>query len=285
MKSTQTVPVLMYHHVSPVEGMINVSPLNFEQQLLWLKSRGYRSLNTAQFAEHLGGKPAPAKSVLITFDDGYLDNWVYAYPLLKKHGFNAVVFLVTSWVNDGPVRRHLGQGELPETPQHRDCEDRIEQGRSDDVILRWDEIRAMQADGTFEFHSHTHTHTRWDLLQPADKNRHMAEELQASRAALHEHLGGVSEHFCWPQGYYDADYVRIAQDAGFRYLYTTKAFGQNRPGSDPAHIYRFAVRNTTGRSVGRRIIVAAHPVIGPLFNKWKIWKRGLRSAYAEKKAP
>lgn len=280
MKSAQTVPVLMYHHVSPVDGMISVSTTNFEDQLRWLQRRGYRSLSCDQFAGHLSGQPVPAKSVLITFDDGYLDNWVYAYPLLKKYGFTAVVFLVTSWINDGPLRHCLGQGELPETPSHRECEQRIELGRSDEVILRWSEIKAMRDDGVIEFHSHTHTHTRWDQKSPEEKNRHMAHELALSCAALQENLGTVSQHFCWPQGYFDSDYTRLAQEAGFRYLYTTKAFGQNRVGTDPAHIYRFAVRNTTGNSVGRRIQVASHPVIGPLFNKWKLWKRSLRKKQA-----
>lgn len=277
MTRKQTVPVLMYHHVSPVDGMITVSTANFEHQLKWLKSHGYHSLTCDEFAGHLEGRPVQPRSVLITFDDGYLDNWVYAYPLLKQYGFKGVVFLVTSWIGDGPVRPHLGQNALPETPSHRDCEERIEQGRADEVMLRWSEIEAMRADGTFEFHSHTHTHTRWDLGPDKDnKNAHMAAELEASRAVLQERLGSVSQHFCWPQGYFDPDYVKLAQQAGFRYLYTTKAFGQNRPGTDPAHIYRFAVRNTTGQSVGRRIRVAAHPVIGPLFNRYKVWKRGLR---------
>jgi len=273
----RTVPVLMYHHVSPVDGMITVSTANFEHQLRWLSRRGYRSLTCDEFAAHLEGKPAPPRSILITFDDGYLDNWIYAYPLMKRYGFKGVIFLVTSWIGEGGVRPHLGQNELPETPSHRDCEDRIEQGRADEVMLRWSEIEAMRAEGVFEFHSHTHTHTRWDLsAEKSRKNEHMAQELEQSRLVLQERLGGVSQHFCWPQGYFDPDYVRIAQQAGFRYLYTTRPFGQNRPGTDPAHIYRFAVRNTSGQSVGRRIRVAAHPIIGPVFNGFKLWKRGLR---------
>ena len=276
--TASTVPVLMYHHITPSSGPITTSPANFEDQLQWLAKNGYRSLTTSRFAEHLDGKPAPDRSVLITFDDGYLDNWVYAYPLLKKYGFSAVVFLVTSWVNDGPCRPHAGQGGgLPETPDHRECERRIDAGRSDEVILRWSEIQAMRSDGVFEFHSHTHTHTRWDLQNSGhDKNRHMQEELARSVQTLQARLGHVEPHFCWPQGYFDPDYVALAKAQGFRYLYTTHAFGQNLPGTDPAHIYRFAVRNTSGASVGRRIRVAAHPVIGPLFNRWKLWKRARR---------
>lgn len=277
MKYAQTVPVLMYHHVSPSGSFINASPRNFEDQLAWLSRHGYRSLGSDEFAGHLAGQPVPARSVLITFDDGYLDNWVYAYPLLKKYGFRALIFLVTSWMGGGSVRPHLGQEALPPTPEHRECERLIESGRADDVALRWSEIRAMQADGTFEFHSHTHTHTRWDKsARAAEKNTMMARELAESRASLEEHLGEVSQHLCWPQGYFDGDYVRLAQEAGFRYLYTTQAFGQNRAGTDPAGIYRFAVRNAPGASVGRRVRIAADPVAGPLYNRWKLWKRSLR---------
>lgn len=276
MKPAISVPVLMYHHVRPSGGMIATTPDNFEDQLVWLARHGYRSITADQFAGHLAGKRVAAKSVLITFDDGYLDNWIYAYPLLKKHGFHAVVFLVTSWVGDGPVRNFLGQGPLLPTPEHRECERLIEQGRSDDVILRWSEIQAMQADGAIEFHSHTHTHTRWDQSRPAEKNTLMAQELADSKAALLANLGSVSDHFCWPQGYFDDDYIGLARQAGFRHLYTTQAFGQNRAGTDPAGIYRFAVRNTTGASVGRRVQLAADPVVGPLFNRWKLWTRSLR---------
>lgn len=276
MSARRSVPVLMYHHITPAGGMINATPQNFESQLQWLSGHGYRSLTCNQFAEHLSGRPAPDKSVLITFDDGYLDNYVHAYPLLQKYGFNAVLFLVTSWIGDGPARATMGQAGSPHTPDHAGCTKLIEQGRFDQVVLRWSEIERMASSGVFEFHSHTHTHTRWDKTDAAHKNEHMQRELMLSRETLLQRLGSVSEHFCWPQGYFDADYLRLAQQAGFRYLYTTQAFGQNLPGSDPAHIYRFAVRNTHGNSVGRRIRVAEHPLVGPLFNRWKLWKRSRR---------
>src|SRR3546814_15359031 len=72
MKTAQTVPVLMYHHVSPSDGMITTSPVNFEHQLAWLARHGYRSISSTEFAGHLNGQPVPSGSILITFDDGYL---------------------------------------------------------------------------------------------------------------------------------------------------------------------------------------------------------------------
>lgn len=277
MGNRTIVPVLMYHHVTPAGGFINAMPDHFRDHLAWLKRHGYRSLTGQQFAAHLAGEPAPARSVLITFDDGYLDNYVYAWPLLKEYGFNALIFLVTSWIGDGPARAHTGHnGQLPQTPDHTECMRRLEQCQTDDFSLRWSEVKKMQESGVCEFHSHTHTHTRWDKQDPDHKNQRMRQELLQSRACLTENLGQCSDHLCWPQGYFDRDYVDIATESGFRHLYTTRAFGSNRPGSDPTAIFRFAVRDTSGASVGRRIQIAAHPVLGPLFNAWKRWKRGQR---------
>ncbi|MCB5364836.1 polysaccharide deacetylase family protein [Pusillimonas sp. CC-YST705] len=269
-----SIPVLMYHHVSPAGGFISVTPENFDSQLAWLAQHGYRALTTDEFADHLSGRRlAPARSVLITFDDGYLDNWIYAYPLLKRHGYHATFFVVTGQLGEGPVRT-----EMPahDTVSHQECEARIAQGQADSVMLRWSEVKAMRDGGYAEFHSHSHTHTRWDRVEAANKNQRMREELEQSREAFLAHFGEASEHLCWPQGYFDADYQRIAQEAGFRYLYTTEPFGQNLVGGDASHIYRFAVRNTHGASVGRRIQVGQGRVVGPLFHAWKRWRRAAK---------
>jgi peptidoglycan/xylan/chitin deacetylase (PgdA/CDA1 family) len=269
----QIVPVLMYHHVHPGGGMITTTPEHFEDQLRWLSRRGYHTLSTAEFTHFLNHGQAPSKAVLLTFDDGYLDNWVYAAPLLRRYGMRATVFIVTGWIGDGPQRPCLSDGApLPETPDHHECERRIAHGAADEVMLRWSEIGTLIGQGVMEFHTHTHTHTRWDK-QAVDKNAHMHEELSQSRQTLEQRLGSVSDHLCWPQGYFDPDYVRIAQELGFKYLYTTRAFGRNRPGMDPASIFRFAVRDTTGASLGRRVQVAGSPVLAPPFNAWKRWKK------------
>lgn len=273
-----SIPVLMYHHVRPNAGMIACTPENFENQLIWLKKNGYRSLSLDEFAQHLSGKDV-GKAVLITFDDGYLNNWVYAFPLLKKYGFKATIFLVTSWVNQGDIRPTSNMiGSLPECPDHYQCEAMINAGCSDAVILRWSEIKAMQDSGLVEFHSHTHTHTRWDKVSPKEKNAKIQWELVSSRQTLQEQLGAVSEHLCWPQGYFDADYISIAQQLGFNYLYTTHAFGRNTSTTPAHHIYRFAVRNRSGKTLGKRIRASHHPFIAPFFNSFKQWHRARRAS-------
>lgn len=271
-----SVPVLMYHHVRPHGGMIACTPENFENQLIWLKKNGYHSLSLDQFARHLSGKDV-GKAVLITFDDGYLNNWVYAFPLLKKYGFKATIFLVTSWLHQGEVRPNTTMSvQVPDCPDHHQCEALIAAGCSDEVVLRWSEVKAMQASGLVEFHSHTHTHTRWDKISKQEKNIKMQWELSTSRQYLEQQLGTSSAHLCWPQGYFDKDYIDIAQKMGFKYLYTTQAFGRNTSLTPANHIYRFAVRNRPGKTLGKRIRASHHPLIGPFFNSFKQWHRARR---------
>jgi len=280
MSNAYSVPVLMYHHVVPAHGRISVTTRRFAQQMAGLARAGYTSLTAAQFAGYLAGEPVPRKSVLITFDDGYLDNWVHAHPILKHYGMHAVLFLVTGWIGNGPVRPQAGQdGPLPDTPDHAACSRLIAGGRPDAVMLRWSEVQAMQADGTFEFHSHTHTHIRWDKRHGEDaaaKRASLAQDLADSRQALAERLGTASDHLCWPQGYFDADYVDVAQAAGFRHLYTTDAFGQNRPGNPPRHIYRMSMRNGDLGWFNPRLWWARNALLGPHYLAWRAWKRSRR---------
>ena len=185
---------------------------------------------------------------------------------------SAVLFTLSGLLGEGPVRPYHGQGRaLPVCPPHHQAKVEMFGPDRDAVMLRWDEVYAMIDAGTFEIHSHTHTHTRWDLScssanEKSDKIRH---DLEASRQTLIEKLGGVSTHLCWPHGYYDGDYKRVAGELGFRHLYTTDARGQNRPKGDTSHIYRFAVRDRSFPWLRQRVWVATHPTWGPRYNAWK----------------
>src|SRR5690606_34241856 len=105
-----TLPVLMYHHVSPDNDMITTTPERFESQLAWLAEAGFSTLDAQGLAAFLAGEPMPEKSVVLTFDDGFLDNWVYAHPLLARYGMRAVLFAITGQIGDGPCRANLDSG-------------------------------------------------------------------------------------------------------------------------------------------------------------------------------
>jgi peptidoglycan/xylan/chitin deacetylase (PgdA/CDA1 family) len=269
-KFADAVPVLMYHHVSPNPGLVTVSPPTFNQHMAYLAQHGYTTLTADQLLGFLQGTfQAPRRSVLITFDDGYLDNYVYAYPSLKSHGLRATIFCVTGWLADGPRRKHHGQGTpLPICPDHSTCKRAISEGQADEVILRWSEIEQMMSDGTIEVHSHTHTHTRWDkkIEDVAERKQKLAQDLIQSLETLRARLGKESSHLCWPQGYFDATYQSTAIDLGFKAQYTTMQNINTRTTS-PELIGRHVAKDLSASWLASRLFLYSRPWLGSLYNR------------------
>ena len=266
MSLGQPLPVLMYHHISPQPGLVTCTPENFRAQMQWLAENGWKTLSTAVFATALASGVIPKKSVLITFDDGDLVNWVHAHPVLAEFGQTATLFLITGWMGDGAVRPHAGQAGVPELPSHNQAMAAAKAGRYDDAFLRWSEVAAMRTAGTFDFHSHTHSHTRWDrtLADPVARAAALAADLAASRATLAAQLGEASPHLCWPQGYFDADYQRIALAAGFSHLYTTE-HGVVRRDVDLARIPRLVAKDKGAAWFARRMGIYGRPWLSALY--------------------
>lgn len=253
----RSVPVVTYHHVSPTPGALSITPEHFDSQMNWLARNGYVTLTADEFARFLHGAAMPDKSILLTFDSGYLDNYIHAHSCLERYGLNAIMFLVTGRVHDGPVRSispSPTRGTGAER-SHPECERLILGGQTDDVTVRWSEVDLMRAAGTFEFHSHTHSHRRWDLActDASSKFRHISTDIEMSKRILTEKMGVASTHLCWPEGYYDDDYVAAAQAAGFEYLYTTRNTRRNVPGTDPYQIHRMADNGKNGAWLAEKV--------------------------------
>lgn len=264
MKQASALPVLMYHHVSPAPGLVTVSPETFHTQMRWLAEHNYHSVGAAELEAFLAGQPLPVKSVMISFDDGYLDNFVHAHPVLREFGLKAVLFLITGWIGEGALRP---QGV---TPNHRICMELSQKGRAAEMMLNWTEIAEMQAAGTFEFHTHTHTHNRWDrTISDVEQRREaLLTDIVSSRQTLQSRLGIFSNHLCWPQGYYDDDYIDVAQQAGFHHLYTVEK-GTVLPGSDSLRLPRIVVKDRADGWFGRRLGVYRHAWLGRLYTGFR----------------
>jgi peptidoglycan/xylan/chitin deacetylase (PgdA/CDA1 family) len=262
MRTAKAVPVFMYHHVSPSPGLVTVSPAIFRQQIAALATAGWRTAGLDELAAFFAGEEIPAKTCVITFDDGYLDNYVYAHPVLREFGMKAVLFIVSGWLSDGVVRV-----SDVETPSHSVCKAKIASGEADSVVLRWSEVELMSAAGTFEFHSHTHTHQRWDQLVADEAQRFtlLREDLLQSRAILEQRLGRVSQHLCWPQGYYDAQYQACATETGFKYLYTTEKKIVSRK-TDSASIGRIVTKERNGDWIINRASWFSKPLLGSAYS-------------------
>ena len=231
---------------------------------------GYQSVSGDDLLTFLRQERSlPKKSVLISFDDGYLDNYVYAHPILARYGLSATLFIVTGWIGQGAPRATLtsaAHAALPNCPNHAEASRLIAAGKNDEVVLRWSEIEAMRQAGTFEFHSHTHTHTRWDQSDYAQRLAHLGEELSQSRQTLQARLGLNSTHLCWPQGYYEPAYQQLAHSMGFAAQYTTQK-RINAPGDDALSIGRIVVKERAGNWLPHRLSIYSHPLLGRIYTQ------------------
>lgn len=116
------IPVLMYHSVYPgVEDSLTITPEKLRQQWEWLKQEGYATLSLPQYLDIASGKTTdyPAKAILLTFDDGYLNNLAYVYPLLKELGWQATFFIIADTVDatNKPEEGRWGKMGLKEMQQ------------------------------------------------------------------------------------------------------------------------------------------------------------------------
>jgi peptidoglycan/xylan/chitin deacetylase (PgdA/CDA1 family) len=110
-KGAAVVPVLLYHHVYPDEKVTGdycycVSIENFQQQMRWLSENGYTTIPVTRLVDVLmKGGDLPARPVAITFDDGMLDIYTTAYPIMEQYGFTGTMYLVAGWLD--------GEGIMP----------------------------------------------------------------------------------------------------------------------------------------------------------------------------
>ncbi len=238
------VPVLTYHHVNPNKGdMITITPEGFGSQMRYLKEAGFTTLGMDELLDYAEGKSeVKEKSVMITFDDGYLDNYIYGFPVLKALGIRAVVFLVAGWADaassQGLDREKLIDSYRAAPVPHGRTREIIERKDAARVIMDWAMAKEMSASGLVEFGSHTVTHRECDKLREDE----LDEELLGSKDALEARLEVRCEWLSWPRGRHNALCLKRAKEAGYGAVFTTEA-GVCRPGDDPFSIKRIVVKD------------------------------------------
>ena len=208
--------ILMYHRVDNVQGdRLVVSPEEFRRQMDWIRKNNLRVVDLETLVDAFPYPEQMANKVVITFDDGYLDNYVHAWPLLRTYRFPATIF-----VSPGLI------GTDRQVPAER-------RGAAPAKLLSWAQLKEMSEDGiTVGSHSMTHPRlTRIPLTQ-------VREEVTDSKKILEEKLGRSVEWFCYPGGAFSEEVVRLVQLAGYRGACSV------RPGPNSDRTNRFALRRT-----------------------------------------
>lgn len=191
------VPILNYHKVDILNNALSISPQEFEEQMEYLNKNNYHTITPDQLLAYLkSGKQLPDKPIMITFDDGYLDNYSNAYPIMKKYGFTATIFVVTNLVNH------------------------------DERFMTWNQAKEMQKSG-FVFGSHTANHTSLTTLT----KEQVMNELNQSRNEITRQLGKPPKYFAYPTGTYNLEIEDMVRKAGYKAAFTIE-YGQVGADSD-----------------------------------------------------
>ena len=155
--------------------------------------------------------PSPRNVIVITFDDGHKDNYENAYPILKKYGFCATVFISYNFVGTTQWTEKTGEKQrrwYNQSPEHWDAQDTEKFRRF--RHLTWDEINEMQR-YDISFQSHCLTHPFLTTLSDSEASKEIAD----SKTLLEEKLGVPVNFFCYPNGDYDERIVRLVKQAGY----------------------------------------------------------------------
>ena len=194
--SALKIPIFIYHSVRPyingesqIQDDFDVTPELLERQLSYLKDNGYATITLDQFVADIenGTTGKINKPVMLTFDDGWRNQYKYAFPLLKKYGLKATFYVYTN-----PIDHHK---------EH---------------FLTWDEIKEMDEAG-MTIGSHTVTHPYLSNLPQEALRR----EIALSKQILEKELGKPVLHFASPFGYIDPQIMQIVKDARYKTARTT----------------------------------------------------------------
>ena len=201
--------VLNYHQVGNNFTPLCVPTNLFDEQMAYLKDNGYVTITPEELYEGLEGSiTLPERPVLITFDDGYIDNYNNALPVLKKYGMRATIFIVPAFTGNNAN------------------------------YLNWDQIKDMERNG-ITIQSHTLNHRALEEL-PDDEIR---AELLNSKIMLEKNLGHPIDFLAYPTGTYNLHIAGIAKDVGYKASFTIK-YGNVDKGSNIYALERVPIFQT-----------------------------------------
>jgi peptidoglycan/xylan/chitin deacetylase (PgdA/CDA1 family) len=168
---------------------LSVSPAQFEEHLAYLRQAGYETISMKDLTYALSGHlTLPAKPIVISFDDGYRDNYENAFPLLRKYGYTGIFYLFTQVIDW----------------YHQD-------------YITWEMVKEMHQAG-MEFGSHSYRHSD---LTSRDVD-FLVYEILGSKEAIEERIGEPVRFFSYPSGRYDAFTVKVVASANFWGAVTTQ---------------------------------------------------------------
>ena len=189
-KPAVKIPIIIYHSVRPyipgesiMQDRFDITPELFEQQLIYLRDHKYTTTSMDEVARAIkeGTTTPTQKPVALTFDDGLVNQYQYAFPLLKKYGMTATFYIYTNPINRGNKR-----------------------------YLSWDEVREMSTTG-MTIGSHSLSHPLFKNSTPAD----IKKEISESKKVIEDNIKKPVTDFAQPFGYTSPEIETDIKEAGY----------------------------------------------------------------------
>lgn len=179
--------ILMYHHIGDTfENYMSVPKAKFREQMKYLKQNGFNVISLDElYSYYINNTVIPDNAVVITFDDGYTDNYTRAYPILKEFGYKATVFMITSKINQ-------------------------------DGYMTSEQLRELDSNG-INIESHTVTHPQLGLLS-SDKQLY---ELSQSKLTLEAILQRDIKYISYPYGEFNDDTIQAVHQLQYSMALST----------------------------------------------------------------
>jgi len=239
------IPVLNYHRIVPDKDIelckkesYVVSESAFRDQMRFVHENGFMTIDLDDFLYYKANRAElPQRPLIITFDDGYENNYQYAYPVLKEYGFKAVIYSVAD-----PTAPFFKEFEIPER------------------LLSPEQMKEMSEHG-ISIQGHTTTHPHLKELSDDEIRR----ELQECKERLEAITGKPVVHMAIPYGSYDNRLFTIARQVGYKTL-EIPGRGTVNLDSDPYHLGRMAVHSGTSMDEFEKMLFSpTYSVIGRLY--------------------
>lgn len=206
-----TVPIIMYHRVddNAAVSKLSVSPGSFRRQMSFLKRHNYNVVRLEDLPRLLESGSVPYKTIAITFDDGYENNYENAYPVLKEFGIPATIFIAPALI-----------------------------GKDD--FLTWDQVIEMSESGVISIGSHSMTHA----YLPDIPEQRLDIEIFDSKRAIESHLRKDIFSFSYPLGHFNEHVRDKVKKAGYKIAVSTNP-GRNYPKHDLFAMKRLRISRTS----------------------------------------
>lgn len=223
------VPILMYHSVlkdTNRSGKYVITPSQMEDDLKYLSDNGYTTVFMQELIDYVNGKDElPPKPIVLTFDDGYYNNYAYVYPLLQKYQAKAVISVVGTYTDAYSEHKD-------ENPAY--------------AHLSWENLKEMQDSGLVEIQNHTYNMHQNDKGRSGCKKRR-GESDEQYREVLNKDIGKLQQEirerlnaeaavFTYPYGSVSEASFPILRDMGFQATLSCQE-GMNYIGKNPEDLY------------------------------------------------